>query len=154
MTTDYKDCLVTITIASLNTIISPNLLVWKICGKRQFSQCFGRINRSWPMILRRSNTNFDFGKSLENKFIFTNQFPLSSGLINQNSKLLSSLERLKLAPYPCYSTTIKKTGRKWLKIYKINANSAILNMCYLLTFWKNANYFWLVKTNFYKICWE
>ena len=26
-----------------NTIISPNFLVWKFCGKAQFPHCFGRI---------------------------------------------------------------------------------------------------------------
>ena len=28
---------------SQNTIVSPNLLVWKFCGKAQFPQSFGKL---------------------------------------------------------------------------------------------------------------
>ena len=30
-----------------NTVISPNFLVWKLCGKTQFPQSFGRIARNY-----------------------------------------------------------------------------------------------------------
>ena len=30
-----------------NTVISPNFLVWKFCGKTQFPHSFGRITRKY-----------------------------------------------------------------------------------------------------------
>ena len=30
-----------------NTVISPNFLVWKFCGKAQFPNSFGRIARNY-----------------------------------------------------------------------------------------------------------
>ena len=30
-----------------NTIISPNFLVWKFCGKAQFPHSFGRVARNY-----------------------------------------------------------------------------------------------------------
>ena len=30
-----------------NTVISPNFLVWKFCGKAQFPHSFGRIARNY-----------------------------------------------------------------------------------------------------------
>ena len=31
-----------------NTVFSPNFLMWKFCGKAQFSPSFGRITRNYP----------------------------------------------------------------------------------------------------------
>ena len=36
-----------ITYTAKNTVISPNFLVWKFCGKAQFSHSFGRIARNF-----------------------------------------------------------------------------------------------------------
>ena len=36
-----------ITIAAKNTVISPDFLVWKFCGKAQFTHSFGRIARNY-----------------------------------------------------------------------------------------------------------
>ena len=30
-----------------NTVISPNFLVWKFCGKAQFPHSFGRVTRNY-----------------------------------------------------------------------------------------------------------
>ena len=34
-----------------NTVISPNFLVWKFCGKAQFPHSFGRIARDYAQIV-------------------------------------------------------------------------------------------------------
>ena len=35
------------TIIAENTVISPNFLVWKFCGKAQFPHSFGRFARNY-----------------------------------------------------------------------------------------------------------
>ena len=36
-----------ITFTAKNTVISPNFLVWKFCGKAQFPHSFGRFTRNY-----------------------------------------------------------------------------------------------------------
>ena len=36
-----------------NTVISPDFLVWKFCGKVQFPYCFGRFARNYKTIRKR-----------------------------------------------------------------------------------------------------
>ena len=42
-------------ITAKNTVISPNLMVWKFCGKAQFPHSFGRCYRGimWQFIEHR-----------------------------------------------------------------------------------------------------
>ena len=37
----------TILYTAKNTVISPNFMVWKFCGKAQFPHSFGRIARNY-----------------------------------------------------------------------------------------------------------
>ena len=46
MTGSMKTNIIRLTVK--NAVISPNFLVWKFCGKAQFSHSFGRIARNYP----------------------------------------------------------------------------------------------------------
>ena len=96
----YYYGMINVTYTAKNTLISPNFMVWKFCGKAQFLHSFGRFARNYAKTVPFHNTYLVYyrGKTtvMKHKIVhFTEKFKINvvNNLINEHVINFDSLNK-------------------------------------------------------------
>ena len=78
-------------IAAKNTVVSPDIMVWKFCGKAQFPCSFGRIPRNYSetVLFHKISQPGNYGYFLQCMMLRNVVFNVLERLYFRNYKLVS-----------------------------------------------------------------